>query len=90
MKRNNAYSSRELGGNLYLFPDDGNMAEQTGLPVLNESAGWLWNALSEEVELPTLVSGFAERYGLDTAVAEEDVLDCLRAMSAAGLILGFH
>lgn len=89
MKRNDNFAARQFGGKCYLFPNQPSNSSLVGLPVLNETGKWLWDALGVEISLDDLVSKFAKEYGVSHSLAEEDVKSFLSEMSDAGLVEGF-
>lgn len=89
MIRNNKFSARLFGGKCYLFPEHLSGNSPLGLPVLNETGMWLWDALGAEISIGDLTAKFAKAYGISHSLAEEDVKSFLAEMAEAGLVKGF-
>ena len=61
-----------------------------GLPSMNKTAAWLWNAMAEDIDINTLIAAFAAAFSLDPISVERDIVSWLREMADVGLVTGFN
>ena len=70
MKIKDGYSLRNVGGDFVVVPMDANI-QFNKMMTLNETGGFLWNALEKGAEIADLVSALTAEYDVDAATAEK-------------------
>ena len=87
MKIKQQYKVREMAGEHVVIMQGSYGADMTRIISLNESALYLWNALSNrEFTLGDVASLLTEHYGIDDAVAERDALHWIERLEECALV----
>ena len=78
MKASPNYILREIADEIMLIPVGTSAAKLTGMIVLNEAAGTIFKALSEDRTLEELIQVVTDAYGIDAETARADVEEFLQ------------
>ncbi len=77
---------REVGGETFLVPIRGCLADLQELYALNESGRWLWEHLDGRCNVEDLAVGLVAEFHVDEECALADTRLFLRELREAGLI----
>lgn len=77
---------RQIAGDVILVPVGKTVLESTGLFVLNELGGFLWDLLPTALDEEALVSAVLECYNVDEATARADTAAFLEQLRQLGII----
>lgn len=87
MKTNNDFKMRKIADEFILIPVGSAVYRYTGVISLNESAGFLFQLLSQECTTEMLMDEMIRKYGLDEKTAWEDVEDFLQQLRSLGALV---
>lgn len=73
MKIKDGFILRKIAGEDIVVPIGNNIADFNGVIRLNESAGFLWRELQEELSKEDLIDKLIKEYEIDTELASSDV-----------------
>ena len=73
MKIKDGFILRKIAGEDIVVPIGNNIADFNGVIRLNESAGFLWKILQEEVSKEELINSLVKEYEIDETLATNDV-----------------
>lgn len=73
MKIKDGFILRKIAGEDIVVPIGNNIADFNGVIRLNESAGFLWKTLQEEISKEDLISSLIKEYEIDETLATNDV-----------------
>lgn len=73
MKIKDGFILRKIAGEDIVVPIGNNIADFNGVIRLNESAGFLWKILQEEVSKEELINSLVKEYEIDEILATNDV-----------------
>lgn len=80
------YIMREIAGETILIPSGRAAKKFNGLVTVNELGGFIWNLLSEEVTLDTIVERITEDYEIDADTARTDAMEFLDELRRVGAL----
>lgn len=79
---------RKVRDNLILVPMKTGPARLDALYTLNETAGFIWNAITPGITEDELVARLVEAYEVDEPSARQDVRRVLQKLTSIGAIKG--
>ena len=88
MKIKDGFILRKIAGEDIVVPIGNNIADFNGVIRLNESAGFLWKILQEEVSKEELINSLVKEYERDETLATNDVEGFLRILEEHKAIEG--
>ena len=86
MKIKSGFIVRSVGGNRMVVATGERSRQFGGMIRLNESGGFLWNCLKEDVDAAALVQALLGEYDVDEATAKADVEGFLNTLRTAGVL----
>lgn len=79
-KARDCYIRRKIAGDDFLVPVGQQAKNKNGIVLLNGTAAFLWEQLSEPRSVPELCAALAEEYELNGEDVTEDVLSFIEYM----------
>lgn len=84
--RKSGVVKREIGGETFLVPVSGRLADLHNLFVLNEVGVFIWDELDGKQGAEDLGRGIADVFDIDFATATEDARQFIRELREAQLL----
>lgn len=72
------FVARESGNEMILVPLTNNVAQMSELFTLNETARFIWENATSDVNIDGLVSLMTENFDIDNSTAEKDINNFLK------------
>ena len=86
MKIKNGFLMREIANNHIVVPTGERVIEFKGMMTLNETAGYIWKCLSEDISYNELLSLVLKEYEIDEVTAKKDLDEFLETCREAGVL----
>ena len=80
------YIMREIAGETILIPSGAAAKKFNGLITINELGAFIWDVLTEDVSLDTLVERITDAYEVDAETARADALAFLAELRQVGAL----
>lgn len=85
-RRNPSVSAREIDGETFLVPLDGNLVRMHRLSALNAMGAFIWEELDGKRDLAAIHRKLLERFEVTAEEARRDLFEFVDRLLAAGLI----
>lgn len=82
------YKIRKAAGSYWLLDMEQDGKDYIEPIELNESGAGIWELISRGFDVPAAAGELAKRYGIETEMAQEDILQFLAGLEAAGVSIG--
>lgn len=86
MKIKKELIKRDIAGDTVLVPCGKTVSESTGLFMLNELGGFLWDRLEGAETADDLLKAVLEEYEVSEAEARQDIAEFLDKLKSMGII----
>lgn len=86
MKVKSDYLLREIAGCHIVVPVGERVIEFKGMMTLNETGGFIWKCLSEDITYSRLLSSILDEYEIDEATARADLDEFLASARENGVL----
>ena len=86
MKACNGFILRNIAGEYMLVPVGERMISFSGIMMLNELAGFVWEQLQNPISQEELLKAILNEYDIDEATASSDLSELLKKFKDFGVI----
>lgn len=86
MKIKESFLLKEVAGEFIVVPVGESLVDFSAMIVLNETAVFLWKALSEDAEQEELVNAVVLEFDIDKDTAEHDVAEFIEALKKNNMV----
>jgi len=86
-RRNPQVVARTIGGDTILVPTGRGIVDRRCLFTLNDTGGFIWEALAVPSTLPQIASALAGEFDVTTRQARRDLARFLAELSDAGCVI---
>jgi hypothetical protein len=85
--KENDLVTRDVAGERIIVPIKGHVGDLEGVYTLNELGATIWQLINGQATARELAEAVRNEYDVGTEEAEKDVVDFLRSLEDAGLIV---
>lgn len=86
MKLNGTFILRQVADEILAIPVGKTALRFHGMVLLNGVSRVIWEQLTEQTDLQTIVAAVTERFEVPEEQAREDILEFLQGLKTAGLL----